>query len=51
MSKDVINKHIELYVNKFSLDLGDVGRKAVETFFKEAHKLGIIPETKQNLFL
>ena len=51
MSKEVINKHIELYVNKFSIDLGEVGRKAVHTFFDEAHKLGIIPETKQNLFL
>jgi 1,4-dihydroxy-6-naphthoate synthase len=51
MSKEVINKHIELYVNKFSIDLGEVGRKAVQTFFDEAHKIGIIPETKQNLFL
>ena len=51
MSKEVINKHIELYVNKFSIDLGEVGRNAVQTFFEQAHKLGIIPETKQNLFL
>jgi 1,4-dihydroxy-6-naphthoate synthase len=51
MSTEVIKKHINLYVNKFSIDLGEVGRKAVETFFKEAHKVGIIPETKQNLFL
>ena len=51
MSKEVINKHIELYVNKFSIDLGEAGRKAVHTFFDKAHKLGIIPETKQNLFL
>lgn len=51
MSKDVIKKHIELYVNKFSIDLGEVGKKAVQTFFDEAHKVGIIPETKQNLFI
>jgi 1,4-dihydroxy-6-naphthoate synthase len=51
MSTEVIKKHIDLYVNKFSIDLGELGRKAVETFFKEAHKVGIIPETKQNLFL
>lgn len=51
MSTEVIKKHIELYVNKFSIDLDEPGRKAVETFFKEAHKVGIIPETKQNLFL
>lgn len=51
MSKEVIKKHIDLYVNQFSLDLGDVGRKAVETFFDYAHQSGIIPKTKQNLFL
>ncbi len=51
MSIDVIKKHIDLYVNKFSIDLGETGRKAVQTFFAEAYKVGIIPETKQNLFL
>lgn len=51
MSKDVIKKHIALYVNKFSVDLGEIGIKAVQTFFEEAHKVGIIPESKQNLFL
>jgi 1,4-dihydroxy-6-naphthoate synthase len=51
MSREVIYKHIELYVNKFSVDLGEEGRKAVQTFFDEAHKQGIIPETNQNLFL
>lgn len=51
MSKDVINKHIELYVNQFSLDLGANGRKSVETFFEHAYQAGIVPKSKQNLFL
>lgn len=51
MSIDVVKKHIELYVNKFSIELGEVGKKAVQTFFDEAQKVGIIPKTKQNLFL
>lgn len=51
MSKEVIYQHIELYVNKFSVDLGQEGRKAVQTFFDEAHKQGLIPKTEQNLFL
>lgn len=51
MSREVIYKHIELYVNKFSVDLGEEGQKAVQTFFDEAHKQGIIPETNQNLFI
>jgi 1,4-dihydroxy-6-naphthoate synthase len=51
MSNDVIKKHIELYVNKYSVDLGEEGRKAVEIFFDHARKGGLIPETKQNLFI
>jgi len=30
MSEDVIRKHIDLYVNKYSLDLGEDGRAAVQ---------------------
>jgi 1,4-dihydroxy-6-naphthoate synthase len=30
MSKEVMRKHIELYVNYFSLDLGDAGKAAVQ---------------------
>lgn len=51
MSGEVIYKHIELYVNKFSLNLGEEGRKAVELFFEEGVRKGIIPEPKQKLFI
>ncbi|WP_411274587.1 menaquinone biosynthesis family protein [Daejeonella sp.] len=51
MSTEVMYKHIELYVNKYSVDLGDEGRRAVNIFFEEALKKGIIPKTNQNLFL
>ena len=51
MSSEVMYKHIELYVNKFSVDLGEEGRKAVTIFFDEGIKRGIIPNPKQNLFL
>jgi len=30
MSEEVMRKHIELYVNDFSLDLGEHGKAAVE---------------------
>ena len=30
MSEDVIRQHIDLYVNNYSLDLGDEGRQAIE---------------------
>jgi 1,4-dihydroxy-6-naphthoate synthase len=36
MSEDVMKKHIELYVNKFSIDLGHTGLEAVKLLFKKA---------------
>ncbi|MDB5012874.1 MAG: mqnD [Daejeonella sp.] len=51
MSEEVMYKHIDLYVNKYSIDLGTEGRKAVTTLFDEAIKRKVIPEPKQNLFL
>jgi 1,4-dihydroxy-6-naphthoate synthase len=32
MSEDVMRKHIDLYVNNFSIDLGKEGKQAVNTF-------------------
>jgi 1,4-dihydroxy-6-naphthoate synthase len=51
MSEEVMYKHIELYVNQYSIDLGEEGRRAVTTLFEGAVKLDIIPEAKENLFL
>ena len=31
MSEDVMRQHIELYVNNYSLDLGEEGREAIES--------------------
>jgi 1,4-dihydroxy-6-naphthoate synthase len=51
MSEEVMYKHIELYVNKFSIDLGEEGRKAVQLLFDTAKEKNIIPEIKENIFL
>ena len=40
MSEEVMRKHIDLYVNKYSIKLGDEGRKAIENLhqvFLELH--------------
>jgi 1,4-dihydroxy-6-naphthoate synthase len=34
MSEDVMRKHINLYVNEFSIELGDEGKRAVKELFK-----------------
>jgi 1,4-dihydroxy-6-naphthoate synthase len=42
MSEDVMRQHIDLYVNNYSLDLGDEGRIAIESLhevFLELHDL------------
>jgi len=51
MSEEVMYKHIELYVNQFSVDLGAEGKKAVKLLFDTALEKGIIPEIRENLFL
>jgi 1,4-dihydroxy-6-naphthoate synthase len=51
MSEEVMYKHIELYVNKFSVDLGVEGKKAVKLLFDTALEKGIIPQISENLFL
>jgi 1,4-dihydroxy-6-naphthoate synthase len=33
MSEDVMRRHIDLYVNEYSLDLGEKGREAIDTLF------------------
>jgi 1,4-dihydroxy-6-naphthoate synthase len=51
MSEEVMYKHIELYVNKYSIDLGDEGRKAINLLFDTALKNNTIPQIKEELFL
>ena len=36
MKEEVMRQHIELYVNDFSIDLGNKGKKAIETLYKAA---------------
>ncbi|GAB2986581.1 1,4-dihydroxy-6-naphthoate synthase [Mucilaginibacter puniceus] len=51
MSEEVMYKHIELYVNKYSIELGEEGRKAIKLLFDTALEKGIIPEITHNIFL
>jgi 5,8-dihydroxy-2-naphthoate synthase len=50
MSEEVMYKHIDLYVNAFSIDLGAEGRRAVETLFARAAAAGI-PSPAGGVFL
>ena len=47
---EVIRSHIHLYVNDFSYDLGEEGRRAVETLFARARQEKIIPCSTEHVF-
>jgi 1,4-dihydroxy-6-naphthoate synthase len=51
MSDEVMYRHIDLYVNDYSIDLGEEGRRAVDVLFEKARASGIIPEVNGQLFL
>ncbi len=51
MNDEVMFKHIDLYVNDYSLDVGEEGRRSVDTLFARAHAAGVIPDPKVSLFV
>jgi 1,4-dihydroxy-6-naphthoate synthase len=51
MDEEVMYKHIDLYVNKYSVDLGAEGRKAIDIMFKMAQEKGIIHSLTQDLYV
>jgi len=51
MSEEVMYKHIDLYVNQYSLDLGIEGRKAITLLFEKALEKEVIPPITQDIFL
>jgi len=51
MDEAVMYKHIDLYVNQFSVDLGDEGVRAVTTLFDKAASLNLVPASNEPLFL
>jgi len=51
MDEAVMYKHIELYVNNYSVDLGVEGKKAIDTLFTIATKNQIIPNFEQDLYV
>ena len=50
LSDEVINQHIALYVNNYSLDVGQDSEKAIIELLSRAEESGIIPKIKQESF-
>ncbi len=51
MDEGVTKQHIDLYVNDYSIDLGEKGRLAVEKLFSVAIEKDIIKEITQPIFV
>ncbi len=50
LDDNVIEQHINLYVNEFSLSLGDEGRNAIKFLLKKGAAHGLLPEVSTSLF-
>lgn len=44
-SDDVLMQHVDLYVNEWTVELGDIGRNALSTLSERAVKIGLVPHT------
>lgn len=51
MSEEVMYKHIELYVNNYSIDLGKEGKRAINVLFDKALDIGLISKLPEEIFL
>ena len=51
MSEEVMQKHINLYVNNFSIDLGETGTNAVKLLFNKAEELKLFQQNNRTLII
>ena len=51
METEVCRKHIYLYVNEFSVELGETGRQAANNLFTRGMAAGFFPEIYQPVFV
>lgn len=50
MSETVMQRHIDLYVNELSLDVGDEGERAVRELYRRAGERNLVPPMREPLF-
>ena len=43
LGRSLTDRFVGMYVNDYTLDYGDKGRRAIELFLKRAHEAGLIP--------
>ena len=50
MDEDVMYKHIELYVNDFTKNLGEIGKNSISKLLQKAVDLGFVNSIPNNIF-
>src|SRR5450759_736476 len=51
MDSTVMNNHIKLFVNEYTINLGNMGRQAINALFRIAGEKGVIPSLPDRIFL
>jgi len=51
MAEPVMQRHIDLYVNALSLDVGTEGEGAVRELYRRAQARGLVPVAREPLFV
>jgi len=51
LQDEVIEKHIQTFVNEYTINLGEIGKKTVETLFQLALKNKLIEKIQPKLFI
>lgn len=51
IADDIVQKHIKLYVNSFSVNMGVKGHEAILFLFKKGMEAGILPPISHEIFL
>lgn len=51
LDESVRKQHIDLYVNKYSIDLGNLGKQAIRVLFEKGQSAGLISASTEQLFL
>ncbi|PJZ70942.1 menaquinone biosynthesis protein [Leptospira perolatii] len=46
-TKEVVDSHINLYVNQYTKSLGEEGRKAISLLYKESLRTGLVPQGRE----
>jgi len=51
MGRDLADRFVGMYVNEWTLDYGEVGRRAIDELLNRGHQAGLVPEVTAEMFV